>query len=206
MIYALRGKIVTITPQTVIILVNGIEYSLFVSAKTIEKYISLSSEDKNDIRVFTHMIVRDDGVSLYGFYDISEKETFLKLQSVPGIGAKQSIKILSTISVKDLVSALDRRDVDALSRIPGIGKKTSQNLILQLRDTLVYTNDTEDVVTTQQQSLNDLIAALTDMGYEKKKVNNVVKALAEENKAELAKMDLVAAESLLFPLALRRLS
>ena len=148
MINALRGKIVNVSEQELILDVGGVEYILSISARAAEYYYSLSKDE--EVRVLTYFIVRQDMFIMCGFLNQAEKDAFLQLQSVQGIGLKQALKILSCISVSELIKALDEKDVAALSRVPGLGAKTAQKLILQLRNTLVYSEkETEKVSKTE---------------------------------------------------------
>ena len=133
MINALNGFLVSIDQNSLVINVSGVEFYVEISTQA-ASYFSSLNRDK-EVRVLTKYVVREDAALLFGFKDSFERDCFNQLQTVPGIGAKQALKILSAISVNDFIKALDQRDVSTLSRIPGIGAKSAQKLILMLRDT-----------------------------------------------------------------------
>lgn len=207
MINALNGKLVKVNPHDLVINVGGMEFFLEVSTNASAFFSTMLNE--SEVRVLAVLVVREDAMLLFGFKDEAERECFNQLQTVPGIGAKQALKILSSISVKDLIFALDQRDVSRLSKIPGIGPKSAQKLILQLRDTLVYTDDSPsgvDNLGKEDKIWNDLIDALSGMGFDRKAV---LRALEETTRGEAEKlktMDHNDAESYIFPILLRRLS
>ena len=207
MINALNGHVVTVNEHYVVMETGGVEFTCEVSTQTASYFAQKAKEEK--VRILTVLSVREDAMNLFGFRDESERECFLQLQTVPGIGAKQSLKILSAITVKDLILALDQRDISRLSKIPGVGAKSAQKLILQLRDTLVYTDDSPsgiENIKTESKKWNDLIESMTGMGFDKKVVSKALDELIKQEQAKLATMNHEMAESYLFPLLLRRLS
>lgn len=207
MINALNGHIVQVDAHYVVIEAGGVEFKCEVSTQTASYYSSRMNEAKE--RILTVLAVREDAMNLFGFRDESERDCFLQLQTVPGIGAKQSLKILSAITVRDLIIALDQRDISRLSKIPGVGAKSAQKLILQLRDTLVYTDDSASGVENiklENKKWNDLIESMTGMGFDKKLVSKALDELVKSEQAKLAQMTHEQSEAYLFPLLLRRLS
>ena len=138
MINAIRGELVSLTPNSCVICAKDVEYIMEVSTVTSSKVSALA--DKSAVRLLTVLTLRQDFIGLYGFFDEIERNCFLQLQKVPGIGPKQSLKILSSISVEKLIIALDQKDISTLSKIPGIGPKTGQKLILQL-EMFVYEDE-----------------------------------------------------------------
>ena len=107
MINALIGEIVTIKDGYLVFRSNQVEYILFISNQSASRFSNLDREERKLVRILTTLIVREDALTLYGFYDESEREAFEQLQTVSGIGAKQAIKILSGINVRHLAEALD---------------------------------------------------------------------------------------------------
>lgn len=190
MIHALIGDIVSLTENTVILRCTDIEYTLNVSAQTISRLSQLSSEEKQGLRLLTTLIHRDDSMTLYGFFDEAERQAFKQLQTVSGIGAKQAMRILSGISVKHLVEALDSGNVKLLATIPGVGPKTSQKMILALRNVLILDDDKGPVPPSAKRSAlrewADILDALVEMGYDKRKVEDTVERLVQEKQDELA--------------------
>jgi len=130
MIERLHGLLVQKTPLLAIVECGGVGYGVNVSARTGEMLPSEGSE----LTLLTHLVVREDSLTLYGFLDTQEKELFLNMIEVNGIGPKMAQRILSSISPADLLSLIVREDTVGLSKIKGIGKKTSEMLVLALKD------------------------------------------------------------------------
>jgi len=130
MIERLRGLLVQKSPLFAVVECGGVGYGLNVSARTGEMLPSEGSE----ATLLTHLVVREDSLTLYGFLDTQEKELFLNMIEVNGIGPKMAQRILSSISPEDLLSLIVREDSVGLSKIKGIGKKTSEMLVLALKD------------------------------------------------------------------------
>lgn len=205
MINAVIGDISSILEDKVIIRCGNIEYNILVSKQTISKLSNLAI--KKDVRICTVLQHREDSMTLYGFYDECERDVFIQLQTVPGIAAKGAIKILSGMNIENLISFLDEGNVKALSKIPGIGSKTAQRLVLTLRGKLVLDEDKEIKVSTvkTEHPFKDLIAALIGMGYEKNKVEDKINSLIKANESILKDMKIEEAEATLFKLALKNL-
>lgn len=205
MINALNGTIVEVSHNSVIVNVNGVEYYAEISTNAASYF---SNHLKEQVRVLTKLNITEYATSLYGFKDEEERDCFIQLQTVPGIGAKQALKVLSSISVEEFIKALDRRDISALSRIPGIGSKSAQKLILQLRDTLVYTDEEEGSGNTKGvgKQWNDILESFIAMGYDKKIVQRKLDEILNKESSKLATMSHDKAESYIFPLLLRSLA
>ena len=190
MINAIRGNYLSITDNSLVVLTHsGIEFYIECSLQTANKYRSLSVEDRRNVRVFTVLNHREDAMTLFGFYDEKERFCFVELQTVPGIGPKGALKILSGITVDDLCLLLDAQDVKKLSKVPGLGAKTAQKLILQLRNVLVFETDvekdTEGKSSNTSKRFSDFISSFCEMGYDRKSVVKVIDAILEENKMKL---------------------
>lgn len=206
MINAVIGDITSILEDKVIIRCGHLEYNIFVSSQTVSKLSNLIT--KKDVRLVTVLQHREDSMTLYGFYDEFERDVFIQLQTVPGIAAKGAIKILSGINIENLISYLDDGNIKALSKIPGIGSKTAQRLVLSLRGKLVLDEDKEMVAVakTEVHPYKDLIAAFIDMGYDRAQVERKVNTLVKENKDLLQNMTEKEAEQVLFRLAMKNLN
>ncbi|MCF0237908.1 MAG: Holliday junction branch migration protein RuvA, partial [Sphaerochaetaceae bacterium] len=177
MINAIIGQLVCVTAQSCTILGGAVEYELLISSQTATKLSNLQGSDRTNVRILTWLQHREDGMTLFGFYDEDERRLFKELINVNGIGPKQAMKILSGVRVSDFIAALDNSDVNFLSKIPGLGSKTSQKIILALRDTLVFTSEDskpQNVASGASKKYEDVIAALTEMGYDKRKVHEAV--------------------------------
>lgn len=208
MINAIYGEIVSISSNNVIIKSNSMEFDLLISTNTASKLSNLM--DKSDVRVVTYLQHREDAMTLFGFVDEIEREFFLQLQNVSGIGAKGALKIMGGISFKDFVVLLDNSDINSLSKLPGIGKKTASKLVLALRGKLVLEKedqlDSSDSSLDNRNQFNELIAALVDMGYERNKTTKVVYKIYDSNKDKLEGLSHHDVESYIFRLAIANLS
>lgn len=127
MIAYVRGRVLTITAETVIIDVNGLGYEAFCSGAAMRKAIV-----GEQIELHTHLQVKEDGITLFGFNSVKEKEIFLKLITVSGVGPKLGITVLSSLSADDLAQAVFTADVKRLSTVKGLGKKTAEKIVLEL--------------------------------------------------------------------------
>lgn len=127
MIAYLRGRVAATTAETVIIDVNGVGYEAYCSGSAFAK---IGNGDTAEL--YTYLQVREDGMMLFGFSSLKEKELFLKLISVSGVGPKMGIAILSVLSGEEVVSAVATADVKRLSAVKGLGKKTAEKIILEL--------------------------------------------------------------------------
>jgi len=200
------GEIVYVSAQTTVIRTSGgIEFQLIVSSQTASKLSQLQGDARRQVRLLSWLQHKEDGMTLFGFTDDEERTLFLELIKVNGIGPKQAMKILSAVQVRAFIQALDKNDLQYLSTIPGLGPKTSQKIILALRDTIVL--DTSSVSQTSDQAMNssrldkrydDLVAALVDMGYDKRQVISMLSKLIEENALLLKGKNQHEAEEFLF--------
>lgn len=208
MINAILGKLEHVNAHSAIILTGGIEYDLIISSQTASKLTSLNEEEKSSVRLVTYLQHKEDVMQLYGFFSEEERTLFLELNKVNGIGPKQAMKILSGVSVENFVSALDKGDVRYLSKIPGLGAKTSQKIILDLRDKLVLVSKEKASTASEegQDSYSDIAQALVDMGYDKKKVSECLRTLVKDNAKLLSVKTYGEQEEWLFRSAVLKLS
>ena len=128
MISFIKGKKLEIDPTKIIIDVNGIGYELKISLRTYSEI-----KEHNVVNLFTHLQVKEDSHTLFGFYDKSERKTFLSLLSISGVGPSTAIMILSSLSSSELNSAIISSDVLTIKSVKGIGLKTAERIILELR-------------------------------------------------------------------------
>lgn len=209
MINAIIGDLVSIHEGEAILRAGHLEYSLSVSNQTASKLSNLVGEEKYSIRLLTVLVHREDSMSLFGFFQAEEREAFLQLQTVSGVGAKQAMKILGGISVWHLAEALDNGNLKLLSSIPGIGPKTAQKMILALRNVLVLDDDTQRESKERGVQKNsvwaDIVNALVDMGYERRRVEETIQALSQDMEETLKKVSHHDAEELLFRSAIKML-
>lgn len=130
MINFIMGEIVAKNENSIVVDHNGIGFEIFVSTST----LALSGQIGDLVKIFTFMNVKEDEISLYGFLSMEEKDMFLKIITVSGIGPKMALSILSGLSLSDLAVAIKNEDIKLLSTIKGLGKKTAERLALELKD------------------------------------------------------------------------
>ena len=184
MIGYVKGNVLSGTDGVILLENNGIGYEITCSASVYQKLI----EDKKG-EVYTYLAVREDGVSLYGFISPEEKNMFLKLISVSGVGPKMGITVLSNMKLSDLAVKIATSDVKGLSAIKGLGKKTAERIILELREKISQDVTDETVETINNNDLEDngdnedAIIALMSLGFTKQECVKAVKE-AKQNGAE----------------------
>ena len=164
MIGYIKGKLLSHYDGTVILENNGIGYEIICSASVYQDVLNNKGGE-----VFTYLAVKDDGISLYGFISPEEKEMFLKLISVSGVGPKMGITVLSNMSLKDLALKIASSDVKGLSSVKGLGKKTAERIILELREKIgEVEGDTAQIsMPTKVEVDNDAVIALMSLGFSK---------------------------------------
>lgn len=179
MIAFLVGIIEEKREDCVLLDVNGVGYELGISKNT---YLSLPTEGET-IKLFTYMSVREDGVALFGFSSRDEKELFLKLTSVSGIGPKVAVGILSGLPLSELVIAIIKQDMRALSSIKGLGKKTAERLCLELKDKLSPVGDMSETQTFEydEDALTLATETLISLGINKNEAYLLAKSHAGPN-------------------------
>lgn len=173
MIGYIKGKLLSYSNGTVVLENNGMGYEITCSASVYQDILNNKGGE-----VFTYLAVREDGISLYGFINPEEKEMFLKLISVSGVGPKMGITVLSNMSLKDLAIKIASRDVKGLSSVKGLGKKTAERIILELREKMedVETDSAEVPLANKIEVDNDAVIALMSLGFNK---TESVKVLTE---------------------------
>ena len=206
MINALIGELVSVKEGSMIVRSNNIEYVLLISNQSASQFSSLDKEERKLIKILTSLQVREDSLTLYGFYDDAEREAFEQLQTVSGIGPKQALKILSGINVRHLAEALDSGNIKTLATIPGIGPKTAQKMVLALRNVLVLDEPKMKQTTSRTAVLADVVNALVEMGFERRRSEEVIGDLEVEFAREICELSRQSAEELLFRHALKNLS
>lgn len=178
MIAFLRGRLHDKQPQRVVVDVGGVGYDVAVPLST----FYLLGDEGSDValRIYTH--VREDQLALFGFLTASEQLVFERLLGVSGIGPKLALGVLSGIEPVEFVGALERGDVARLTRIPGVGKKTAERMVLELRDRLLKElgPGAGVVAVGEQDQRDDLVSALINLGYDRRAVDRVVGTQAQE--------------------------
>lgn len=172
MIGRIQGKLLETNPPHILVDVHGVGYEIDVPMSTFYNLPPVGQE----VTLLTHFIVREDAQLLYGFLTSEERETFRLLLKVSGIGARTALSILSGMSVADLVNAVALQEAGILTKVPGIGKKTAERLLLELKDKLTGALASGTVSTVSSTS-TDIINALMGLGYSDREARAVVKKL-----------------------------
>jgi len=164
MIAHLRGKLLAKNPNQAIVETHGVGYDVTISVPTFSELPATG----NEVALHIHTHVREDALSLYGFLRLEEKRLFEKLLTVSGIGPKLAITILSGMATDEMIAAIRGGDVARLTRIPGIGKKTAERMVLELRDKLPPAvppaGATAPAITPVEE---DVLSALVNLGYQR---------------------------------------
>ena len=184
MIGHLRGILLEKHPSNVVVEAAGVGYEVFIPVSTYTRLPDVGAEVK--LRIHTH--VREDAFLLYGFASLEERTIFEKLITVSGIGAKVALGVLSGIAPGDLLSALGSGDVAMLTRIPGIGKKTAERMIVELKDkieSMAAGLPSSSVITTSPLNAleQDVLSALVNLGSQRTAAEAALKKAKAENVA-----------------------
>ena len=165
MIAHLRGKLIARRPSQVIVEAAGVGYDVTVSVPTFAELPALGG----DVALHIHTHVREDQLALYGFLRAEEKQLFEKLITVSGIGPKLAITVLSGMAADDLGNAIRGNDLARLTKIPGVGRKTAERMVLELRDKLPPIGTTEQIHAAPGMSAvqEDVISALVNLGFQR---------------------------------------
>jgi len=164
MIAHLRGTLLSKHPNQAIVETHGVGYDVTISVPTFSELPASGSE----VALHIHTHVREDALSLYGFLRLAEKHLFEKLLTVSGIGPKLAITILSGMPADEMVNAIRGGDVARLTRIPGIGKKTAERMVLELRDKLPAGAGAAQVTPVAVSPVEeDVLSALVNLGYQR---------------------------------------
>src|SRR3984957_8587196 len=171
MIGSLRGKLVEKRPNVVLIDVGGVGYEVIIPLSTFSSLGALHSE----ATLLIHTHVREDQLALYGFFTAREKQCFELLISASGVGPSLALKILSGMSLDELIPAIRKGDLAQLVRIPGVGRKTAERMVVELRDKLAAV-DVPDAgkPATRSQLESDVSSALVNLGYDERTVESAI--------------------------------
>jgi len=199
MIAHLRGKLLSKHPNQIVVQTNGVGYEVNISVPTFSELPANGSE----VALHIHTHVREDLIALYGFLRPTEKQLFEKLMTVSGIGAKLAITILSGMAADDMAGAIRGNDVARLTRIPGIGKKTAERMVLELRDKLPAAGTSAPSMPALNATEEDVLSALVNLGYQRAPAE---KALASVVKNGVGKGEKTGSFDALFREALASLS
>ncbi|SFI78734.1 Holliday junction branch migration protein RuvA [Nitrosomonas sp. Nm34] len=173
MIGKITGALLEKRPPLVVVDVQGIGYEIDVPMSTFYHLPAIGEA----VTLYTQLIVREDAHLLFGFGTEAERSVFRQLMKISGVGARTALALLSGLSVADIHQVVATQDSVRFTRIPGIGKKTAERLLLELRDKLDFDTNHFDTVTASARSDNDILNALRSLGYNDREVDWAVKQL-----------------------------
>ena len=176
MIGYLSGRLMQKQPPFLLLDVGGVGYELEAPMTT---FYDLP-EDDQPVSLFVHLVVREDAQLLFGFSDQPQRELFRRLLRINGVGPRVALAILSTLSTSQFITCIHQEDVSALIRVPGIGRKTAQRMILDLRDRIDSLGVVDDTAAGNASSVQDAIGALLALGYKTADANRALRAVETE--------------------------
>jgi Holliday junction DNA helicase RuvA len=185
MIGSLRGKLIDKRPNAVLVDVGGVGYQVQIPLSTFAALGALHSE----ATLLIHTHVREDQFNLFGFFSAREKQCFELLISASGVGPSLALKILSGMGVEELVPAIRKGDLAQLVRIPGVGKKTAERIVVELRDKLAAVDVPEvGKPATRTQTESDVSSALVNLGYDQRSVDRAIEQARAAGSTDFEKL------------------
>lgn len=176
MIHSIKGQLLEKNPTNVVIDCNGLGYFIHISLHTYSLI-----PDSEALRLFTHLQVKEDSHTLFGFWEKSEREIFRLLISVSGVGASTARSMLSSLEPKQIMEAIATGDVGTIQGIKGIGAKTAQRLIIDLKDKIIKVFGVEEVsAIPSNTNREEALSALETLGYTRKQSEKVVERIAKQ--------------------------
>lgn len=185
----IRGKMVQSHPSKAVVDVGGVGYGMVISLKTFQKLPAIGSE----VFFYVAPIIREDEHALYGFLELEEKKLFEQLIGITGVGPKTAIGILGHVDIADFQLAIVQANTALLSKVPGIGKKTADRLIIELKDKFSTTSSTTSVPAgaTSNSVASDAISALINLGYHPLDAQKAVKKILSLHSKEPTLSELI---------------
>ena len=176
MITQIKGRLIEKSPTELVVDCNGIGYSINISLNT----YSQIGDDEN-IKLYTYLLIKEDSHSLYGFFKKSERSLFKLLISVSGVGASTARMMLSSLSPSEIISAIMSENVQVVQSIKGIGLKTAQRIILELKDKVLSLDEVGDESLKLNKQSEEASSALEVLGYSRKQTSNLLSKIISEN-------------------------
>lgn len=183
----LKGSLIEVRAQKIILDVNGIGYEIYIPASVLTRLPQLGSA----VLLHTCFVVRENSQALYGFLSHHEKEMFEVLINVSGIGPKLGLSIIGHLPLDVIQEAISRNDIVTISKVPGIGKKMAEKLIVELRDKLpgLFSSNPSDYsvsipLDSRSQVIQDAMSALTNLGYSQIKAKKAIEQVIEKSEEE----------------------
>jgi len=176
MITQIKGRLIEKSPTEIVVDCNGIGYSVNISLNT---YSQIGNDE--NIKLYTYLLIKEDSHSLYGFFKKSERSLFKLLISVSGVGASTARMMLSSLSPSEIISAIMSENVQVVQSIKGIGLKTAQRIILELKDKVLSLDEAGDDSLTLNKQSEEASSALEVLGYSKKQTSKLLSKIISEN-------------------------
>ena len=176
MITQIKGRLIEKSPTELVVDCNGIGYSINITLNTFSKI----GNDEN-IKLYTHLIVKEDSHTLFGFLSKSERSLFKLLISVSGVGASTARTMLSSMTTGEIISSINTEDVNSVQSIKGIGSKTAQRIILELKDKIHSQEIDDSKIHLIAKDADEAITALEVLGYSRKHTIKIINKIKAEN-------------------------
>ena len=176
MITQIKGRLIEKSPTELVVDCNGIGYTVNISLNT---YSQIGSDE--NIKLYTYLLIKEDSHSLYGFFKKSERSLFKLLISVSGVGASTARMMLSSLSPSEIISAIMSENVQVVQSIKGIGLKTAQRIILELKDKVISLDEAGDDSLTLNKQSEEASYALEVLGYSRKQTSKLLSKIISEN-------------------------
>ena len=176
MITQIKGRLIEKSPTELVVDCNGIGYSINITLNT----FSNIGNDEN-IRLYTHLIVKEDSHTLFGFHSKSERSLFKLLISVSGVGASTARTMLSSMTTGEIISSINTEDVNSVQSIKGMGSKTAQRIILELKDKIHSQEIDDSQIHLMTKDADEAITALEVLGYSRKQTIKIINQIKAEN-------------------------
>jgi holliday junction DNA helicase RuvA len=192
MIASLTGRLACKSPSQITLDVQGVGYEVFIPLSTF--YSLPDINESASLRVHTHL--REDAIQLFGFLTATEKDAFILLTGISGIGPKLALSVLSTLSVTDLVSAIQAGDMEKLATVPGIGKKSAGRIVLELKDKVERLQAMPAAMATvtgdhSSRLQDDALSALVNLGYRAQEAKDIIKQITQSQPNTMPLKDLI---------------
>jgi Holliday junction DNA helicase RuvA len=172
----IKGTVADLTPASIVVEAGGVGYFINISLNTYSKL-----NGKKEVSILLHQAVREDAHILYGFADKNERDLFRNLISVSGVGASTAIMMLSSLNSQEIISAITTDNVTVLKAVKGIGAKTAQRIIIDLKDKLGKTSETSQILLMPDNTIqNEALSALVMLGFTKKEAEKAVSKILQE--------------------------
>jgi Holliday junction DNA helicase RuvA len=185
MIALIRGVLLEVAPNFVILETHGVGYKIFIPSNLVPHLPQINQE----LVLYTSLVIRENSQALYGFSTSKERDFFETLMDISGIGPKLALSVISTISAQQLHAAILKNDIRTITKIPGIGKKTAERLIIELRDKIaqfVGASHPGDYaiqlpIDPKNQTMRDAVSALINLGYTQMAAQKAIKSCIEDS-------------------------